>query len=260
MIGALSTAATGLEAQQQNIERIANDIANVNTDGYKRSTVDFSDLYYKTIREPGAQLGATAQSPTGIQIGTGVKVGSVHKIFEPGPPKMTYAPLDIMIQGKGFFVVQSPNGEIAFSKNGAFRKDSQGRLHLADNSTLSPQITIPTNATDIRISPQGEVIAVLPGEGEAQLGQIQLATFANEAGLKSLGSGLFKASSGSGAPIQTVPGENGTGELLQGALEASNVNVATSMIDMITAQRGYEMQTKVMAAADDVLKATVNIR
>ena len=260
MIRALTTAATGLEAQSANIERISNDLANVNTDGYKRSRNEFQDLMYETVKEAGGSLGAGSQSPGGIQTGMGVKVGAGHKIFEQGPARMTYHPYDLMIEGNGFFPVQTANGEIAYSRNGAFHLDAQARLMLASGAQMIPQVTIPTNAQSVTVSTSGEIKAVLPGQGEAVLGQIQLVTFANDQGLTALGDGLYRPSLASGQPVQGIPGENGIGRIQQGALEGSNVNVANSMVEMITTQRAYEMNTKVMGTADQMLGVTANIK
>jgi flagellar basal-body rod protein FlgG len=260
MIRALSTAATGLEAQQANIERISNDLANVNTDGYKRSRQEFQDLMYETIKAPGGQLGAGSQSPVGIQTGMGVRVGASHKLFEPGPARMTYHPFDIMIEGHGFLPVQTPSGEIAYTRAGALHPDNQGRLMYSNGSMLIPQITVPMNAIDIKISPNGEVKCNMPNAGEAVLGQLQVIAFQNEQGLSAQGDGLYKITQASGPPVQSIPGENGTGPILQGALEGSNVNVANSMVDMIATQRAYEMGTKVMGVADQMWSATVNVK
>jgi flagellar basal-body rod protein FlgG len=260
VIGALTTAATGLEAQQANIERISNDLSNVNTDGYKRSRNEFQDLMYETIKEPGAQLGNGSQSPVGIQRGLGVKVGAAHKIFEQGPAKATYHPYDIMIEGNGFLPVQMPNGEIAYTRNGAFHIDAQGRLQTSGGALLVPQITIPSNTLNFTISGSGEVKAALPNQGEAVLGQLQLVNFINLEGLSAQGDSLYKPTQASGPPVQGLPGENGLGLIQQGALEGSNVNVANSMVDMITTQRAYEMGTKVMGAADQMWGATANIK
>ncbi len=260
MIRALSTAATGLEAQAANLEQISNDMANVNTDGYKRSRNEFHDLMYQTTQEAGAQTGTNSQTPVGIQTGMGVKVGAGHKIFEQGPAKMTNNPYDLMIEGPGFFPVQKANGEIAYTRAGAFHVDSQGRIQLSNGAQLLPQITVPPNATDVVISPNGEVKARLPNAGEAILGQIQLIRFQNEQGLTAVGDGLYKASLASGAPLQGIPGEDGIGALMQGALEGSNVNVANSMVEMIQTQRAYEMNTKVMSVADQMLASTANIK
>jgi flagellar basal-body rod protein FlgG len=260
MIQSLHTAATALEAQSANIERISNDLANVNTEGYKRGKTEFSELMYKTDKEPGAQIGASSQSPVGIQTGLGVKVGASHKIFEQGPAKTTGNPLDIMIEGKGFIPVQRANGEIAYTRVGAFHRDSQGRMVLSNGCQIVPNITLPANAVSIAITPQGEVRATYPQGEEGTIGQIQLADFVNEQGLAATGEGLFRPTLASGAPIQAVPGEDGFGTIAQGALEGSNVNVANSMVEMIQTQRAYEMGTKIMGVADQMLSATVNIK
>lgn len=260
MIRALTTAATGLEAQQANIERISNDLANVNTDGYKRSRTEFQDLMYETIKEPGGSLGAGSQSPVGIQTGMGVKVGASHKIFEQGPTRMTYHPWDLMIEGPGFFPVQLPNGEMAYSRNGAFHLDAQGRLQLQNGAQLIPQIVVPNNASNVVINRSGEVKAVLSDQSEIVIGQIQLMKFQNEQGLNAIGESLYKSTLASGAAQQGIPGENGLGGIQQGAVEGSNVNVANSMVEMISTQRAYEMGTKVMGVADQMWSTTANIK
>jgi flagellar basal-body rod protein FlgG len=260
MIRALSTAATGLEAQAANIERISHDLANANTDGYKRARNEFQDLMYETVREPGSETGAGSRTPVGVQTGMGVKVGAQYKIFEQGPAKMTYQPFDLLIEGKGFFPVQKANGEVLYTRTGSFKKDAQGRLVLASGISLIPQIQVPPNAGNVVVAPSGEVIAQLPNGEEQPLGQIQLINFQNEEGLSAAGGGLYRATAASGQPIQTIPGENGTGLIQSGALEGSNVNVANSMVDMITTQRAYEMNTKVMSVADQMLNATTNIK
>lgn len=257
---ALSTAATGLQAQQANIERISSDLSNVNTDGYKRSHTEFQDLMYETIKKAGDQLGANSQAPVGIQKGMGVKVGSTYKIFEQGPTRMTYRPYDLLIEGNGFFTIQTASGDTAYSRVGSFKRDAQGRLTLGNGSLLVPQITIPSNASDVKISGDGEVVAQMPNNEEIVLGQIQLTTFQNPQGLSAVGAGVFAQTPASGAPIQGVPGENGMGLIQQGALEGSNVNVATSMVDMISTQRAYEMGTKVMGVVDQMMQATSSIK
>lgn len=260
MIQTLHTAATALEAQSANIERISNDLANVNTDGYKRGRTEFNELMYRTDKEPGAQVGTSSQSPVGIQTGLGVKVGASHKIFEQGPAKQTGNPLDMLIEGRGFIPVQKANGEVAYTRAAAFHRDAQGRMMLANGSQLVPNVVLPANAISIGISPNGEIKAQLPNADEAVLGQIQLATFVNEQGLAAQGDGLYRPTQASGAPIQGIPGEDGLGSIAQGMLEASNVNVATSMVEMIQTQRAYEMGTKLMGIADQMLNATVNIK
>lgn len=259
MLRALNTSSTGLEAQQANIDRIANDLANVNTDAYKRDTTEFHDLMYETVKEPGARQGATVTTPVGIQKGMGVRVGSTHKIFEQGSTKVTNAPYDIMIEGKGFLPVKLPNtGEIVYTRAGNFKLDSQGRVSLANGALLEPQLQIPPEATSVIITPDG-IVKSYTNEGESVLGNIQIVNFVNPQGLMAIGNNFYKPSVGSGQPKQAVPGEEGMGTILQGALETSNVNVAGSMIEMIGAQRAYEMNTRVMGVADKMLEATTNI-
>jgi flagellar basal-body rod protein FlgG len=260
MIKALTTAATGLEAQQANLDRISNDLANVNTDGFKRGTTEFHDLMYETTKDPGAKIGAASESPVGVQKGLGVKVGASYKIFEQGPMKVTNNPYDLAIDGnKGFFSCTMPNtGEIVYTRTGNFKLDSQGRIGLSNGALLDPPITVPSSANTVQITPNGEV-KVVTAEGEQVIGQIQLTTFVNNQGLKALGGNFYQRSPASGAPQQVVPGELGVGSVTQGALEASNVNVANSMIEMIGAQRAYEMNTRVMGVADKMLEATSNI-
>jgi flagellar basal-body rod protein FlgG len=261
MIRALTTAATGLEAQQAKMADISNDLANVNTDGYKMGRTEFQDLMYETIKEPGGSLGAGSQSPVGVQAGMGVKVGAMHKIFEQGPARITNHPYDLMIEGKGFIPVQMPNSnELSYTRNGAFHIDSQGKLQLSNGAKLVPEITIPANALGFTITAQGEVRAQLPGNSEATIGVIQLFNFQNEQGLSAQGESLYKATPASGPGLPSLPGENGMGTLQQGALEGSNVNVANSMVDMIATQRAYEMDTKVMGVADQMWGATANIK
>jgi len=259
MLRALNTSSTGLEAQQANIDRIANDLANVNTDGYKRDTTEFHDLMYETVKEPGARQGATVVSPVGIQKGMGVKVGATHKIFDQGSTKVTNAPYDLMIEGHGFLPVKLPNtGEVVYTRAGNFKLDSQGRISLSNGALLEPQITIPPEANSVIISPDG-VVKAQTNEGDSVIGNIQLVNFVNPQGLMAIGNNFYKPSIASGQPKQAVPGEAGVGTILQGALEASNVNVANSMIEMIGAQRAYEMNTRVMGVADKMLEATTNI-
>jgi flagellar basal-body rod protein FlgG len=254
MIKALQTAATGLEAQQNNITRISNDLANANTDGYKRTRTEFQELMYHTVKEPGGALGAGTQSPVGIQVGTGVKVGAAHKIHEPGGARMTYNPYDLMIDGNGFFPVQLPNGQVGYSRGGAFHRDSQGRLQLTNGAQLIPQVIIPSNALNVTINNGGEIKISLPNNGEVVAGQIQLVTFPNVEGLSTDGEGIYKPTLASGAPIQAIPGEDGMGLIQQGAIEGSNVNIANSMVEMISTQRQYEMNAKMLTTAGQMWK------
>lgn len=260
MIRALSTAATGLEAQSANIDRVSNDLANVNTDGYKRQRSEFKELMYETTREPGSVVGTGASTPVGIQTGMGVKVGASYKMHEPGPARMTYHPFDFMIEGKGFFPVQMPNGEVGYARAGAFHPDAQGRLTLSSGAALIPQVQIPSTSTNIVVTPSGEIKAHFQNGTESTIGQMQLVVFQNEQGLTGSGEGVYKPTAASGPPVQGIPGENGIGTIQQGAIEGSNVNVANSMVEMIQTQRAFDMNTKVMKSVDEMLKATVDLK
>jgi flagellar basal-body rod protein FlgG len=261
MIKALNTSATGMQAQQTNMDVISNNIANVSTTGYKKGRAEFEDLLYQTIKEPGSQTGANSISPTGVQVGLGVRTAAVTKDFEVGPASMTKNPLDLQIEGNGFFPVQTSSGQIAYTRDGSFKKDPSGRIMDKNGNVLQPEITIPPGTSGIDIGPGG-VVTVSVGEStEPQvIGQIQLVSFVNPAGLKSLGKNLYMPSNASGVPIQGTPGETGLGELAQGQLEASNVNIVEEMVNMITAQRAYETNSKTMQAVDQMLQTTNNLR
>jgi flagellar basal-body rod protein FlgG len=260
MINALSTAATGLEAQQAKISAIANDLANVNTDGYKSSNTEFDELISNTLRQPGEQLGNSTVSSTGIQIGNGVKIGAIVKNFAQGPIKMTYQPFDLAIQGSGFFQLTAPNGENLYTRKGTFKLDPTGQMSLSNGAKLTPAIIIPPQSNSVTITPNGIVNASFADGTSQEIGMIQTTTFQNPQGLLAKSEGMYKPTAGSGAPIEAPPGENGSGTLLQGAIEGSNVNIANTMVDMIAAQRSYEMGTKVMSTIDQMLGATVNIK
>lgn len=260
MISALKAAASGMEAQQAQIESISNNLANVNTTGYKKSRAEFQDLLYETLQEPGANTSATTQSPVGIQRGMGVKVSGTQRNFEMGNPQSTGRDLDMMIKGDGFFVVQTPNGELAYRRDGTFYKSSNGRIETIDGYALQPEITIPANAVKVEISDDGSVNAVLSDESRAALGQIQVANFVNNGGLKAIGRNLYAATEGSGPANLSNPGENATGSILQRFTESSNVEIVREMTDMISAQRAFEMNSKVIQAVDQMLQHTVNVR
>ncbi|MGC8554875.1 MAG: flagellar basal-body rod protein FlgG [Candidatus Acidulodesulfobacterium sp.] len=252
---ALWTAATGMEGQQIEIDNIANNLANTNTTGFKESRVNFEDLFYQTIKSPGAYSSEYTQSPTGIQIGLGSKVSSIEKEFTQGDLQQTSNPLDIAISGQGFFQVQMPDGETAYTRDGTFDTNSQGQLVDANGYPLIPTITIPPNATSVTISENGTVTAVISGQtNPAQIGTISLANFINPAGLNSIGSNLFLQTSASGVPQVGTPNENGLGTLQQGFLEMSNVNLVGQMVDMITAQNAYTIDSKAMTTANQMLQ------
>jgi flagellar basal-body rod protein FlgG len=261
MMKSLNTAATGMKAQQTNMDVIANNMANVSTMGFKKARAEFEDLLYDNLKEPGTATGANAISPTGVQVGLGTKAAAVQKEFTPGSTKVTNGAFDIEIQGAGFFPVLTPSGQIAYTRDGSFKKGPDGRLQDRNGNVMQPEITIPIEAAGVEINPNGTV-EVITGVNTApqNIGQIQLVSFVNPAGLKSLGGNLFVPSNSSGLPQQSTPGQNGTGQLAQGQLETSNVNIVDEMVNMITAQRAYETNSKVVQAADQMLQAVNALR
>ncbi len=261
MLKSLNTAATGMAAQQTNMDVIANNIANVSTNGFKRSRAEFEDLMYQTLKEPGAVTGQNAISPNGVQVGLGVRTASVQKDFAGGNAQVTKNPLDIQIEGSGFFQVLTPDGQLAYTRDGAFKKDPNGRLIDKNGNLLQPEITVPQDVAGIEIAASGEV-RVIQGLSDAPqtIGQIDVANFINPAGLKALGKNLFAQTSSSGQPVTSRPGLNGTGYLAQGQLEASNVNIVDEMVNMITSQRAYETNSKVIQASDQMLQSINSLR
>ncbi len=257
MIRALWTAATGMEAQQVNMDVIANNLANVNTTGFKKSRIDFQDILYQTVKAPGTTDAGGVETPTGIQVGLGAKVAAVQKVFTVGDFQQTGNEFDVAIEGSGFFQVSLPNGEEAYTRSGAFKKDSTGRLVTSEGYPLFPEIVIPENATSISISNHGVVEAFLDGQNAAnQIGQVQLVRFGNEAGLMNLGRNLLAETLASGAPVAGNPGEEGFGTLAQGFLEGSNVSIMEEMVNMIAGQRAYEVNSKAIKTADEMLQMT----
>ena len=261
MLRSLWTAASGMIAQQFNIDTIANNLANVNTVGFKRSRVDFQDLLYQTIRYAGSPVTAGAQIPTGIQVGHGVRPVSTERIFTTGTFKQTDNPLDLLIEGEGFFQILLPDGTTAYTRDGAFKVDGQGRLVTSDGFTLQREITIPPDAVSINVGTDGTVTVVVSGSNQPQtLGQIQLARFINPAGLRSLGRNLFAATAASGEAMVGTPGLDGLGNIAQGYLEMSNVQVVEELVNMILAQRAYESNSRAIQAADEMLQTANNLR
>lgn len=261
MIKALNTAATGLEAQQSNMEVISNNLANVGTNGFKKSRAEFEDLMYQTQKEPGQASGLNSVSPTGVQIGLGVKTAAVQKDFNFGSTITTKQPFDLQIEGSGFFQVQTPDGQIAYTRDGAFKRDPGGRLIDKNGNVLQPEVTIPADSAGVDISASGEVKIIRNLNDPPQVvGQIDIVNFVNPAGLKSLGKNIYGQTSASGQAITTRPGLQGTGYLAQGQLEGSNVNLAEEMVNMITAQRYYETNSKAVQAADQMLQTINNMR
>ncbi len=261
MIKSLTTAATGMQAQQTNMDVIANNLANVSTTGFKKSRAEFEDLMYQTMKEPGAVSGLNSISPTGVQTGLGVRTAAIQKDFEFGAAKITKNPLDIQIEGPGFFPVQTGDGQIGYTRDGQFKKDPTGKLVDKNGNALQPEIVIPQNAVGVDIAANGQVTVMTAGSIAPQaIGQIQVVNFVNPAGLRSMGKNIFMPSGASGLPVQGVPGQNGMGELAQGQVESSNVNIVEEMVNMITAQRSYETNSKVIQASDQMLQSVNGLR
>jgi len=261
MIRALYSAGSGMTAQQLSIDNIANNLANSNTTGFKARQTQFEDLLYQSFLQPGAAAGSQTIVPSGLQIGLGVRPAANSIIFTQGSFTETDNPLDVVIQGKGFFQIQTPSGQVAYSRAGNFQLDKNGNIVNAAGDPIQPQITIPAAAQSITIAPDGTVSYTQPGQNASQTaGQIQLANFANPGGLNSIGSGLFMPTDASGDPIVGNPGgQEGLGTLQQGYQEASNVSVVEEFINMITSQRAYEANTKVVKAADEMYQQVNNI-
>jgi flagellar basal-body rod protein FlgG len=251
----LSIGATGMLAQQTNVEVISNNIANMNTTAYARRRAEFNDLLYQNIRRPGAQSSDTGTIvPAGIQLGLGVKTDAVYRITEQGSLSGTDNPLDIAIQGKGYFQVEMPSGETAYTRDGSFQLSSDGTIVTNDGYKVLPGIVVPQDAVDITVNASGEVLVTLDGQtAQSNLGQLQLSTFANEAGLSAIGNNLLLETEASGGPVTAAPSQPGYGSLLQGYLETSNVNVVSEITELISAQRAYEMNSKVIQTADEMM-------
>jgi len=261
MFRSLNIAATGMAAQETQLEGIAHNIANANTVGFKRQRTDFQDLLYQTIRAPGAPTGPTTMAPTGLQLGTGVRVVGTSRIFSQGTLVNTNNPLDVAIEGNGFFVVQQSDGTPAYTRSGELRTDGEGRIVTSEGLPLDPPVTIPPGATVVSISANGTVSAVMPGEkAPVELGQISVASFVNPAGLRALGHNLYAPTAASGEPQLGEAGQEGRGTLLQGSLERANVDIVEEMIGLISAQRAYEVNSKVITTADDMLRAATQMR
>jgi flagellar basal-body rod protein FlgG len=259
---ALRIAATGMAAQQLNVEVISNNIANMNTIGFKKQSAVFEDMLYQNVEQPGAQSSDTGTVvPTGIQLGSGVKAGATYRITTQGNLTQTGNQFDLAVNGKGFFQVLLPTGETAYTRAGNFSVNDTGQLVTADGYPVLPQITIPQNATGVTISQTGQVQVSIPGQTAPQLiGNLQLATFFNEAGLEATGNNLYMESGASGAPVVGQPGQPGFGTVMQGYTEASNVDPVSEITNLIVAQRAYEMNSKVVSAADSMLATTVQAK
>ncbi len=261
MIRALFTAATGMQAQQMNVDVIAHNLANVNTTGFKRSRADFQDLLYQTLRQAGASSSNQTEIPTGIQLGLGARTAAVQRLFLQGNFQQTQNQLDMAIDGEGFFQILQPNGDVAYTRAGSFKLDSQGRVVNSDGFPLEPEIVIPNDATAITIGSDGIVSVLQPGNTTPQqVGQVRLVNFPNPAGLNGLGRNLFQTTTASGQPIEGVPGTDGLGGLSQGFLEISNVSVVEEMVNLISGQRAYEINSRAIQAADEMLQTSTSLR
>ncbi len=257
MIRSLFTAATGMQAQQMNVDVISNNIANVNTVGFKRSRADFQDLMYQTLRAPGVPSAEGIQVPSGIQIGLGVKPVAVQKLFTQGDFSVTNNDLDLVIEGDGFFQLAKPDGTLVYTRAGAFKLDKDGRVVNSDGLPMEPAIQIPANATKITVGTDGQVAVLQPGTtAPSNVGQIQVARFVNNSGLQALGKNLFLPTDASGDAAMDNPGVDGRGTTNQGFLEMSNVNVVEELANLITAQRAFDLNSKAVQASDEMLQTT----
>ena len=256
----LWTSTTGMSAQNLNMDVIANNLANVSTTGFKKSRADFQDLLYQIMKVPGSPTSADTRSPTGIQVGLGVKPAAVTKVFTEGDIVQTENPLDVAIEGSGFFQVELPDGNTAYTRAGNLKLDGDGRLTTSDGFPLQPEIVIPEDAREVTISQTGLVSALVGDDTTStELGNIDLADFVNEAGLIAIGRNLFRETDASGAAALGTPGSDGYGTLLQGYVENSNVNLVEEMAHMITTQRAFEINSNVVSTSDEMLQTTTNM-
>jgi flagellar basal-body rod protein FlgG len=255
MFSSLWIAKTGLDAQQTRMAVTSNNLANVNTTGFKRSRAAFEDLMYQNDRQPGAQSSQATQVPAGTMVGTGVRVVGTEKLFSQGELVQTNNPLDIAVQGRGFMQVTMPDGTVAYTRDGSFHLNSDGQIVTNSGYPIEPALTVPANAQSVTIGTDGTVSVQLPGQAApAQIGSVQTADFINPAGLEPRGENLFVETASSGAPQTGTPGLNGLGTITQGSLESSNVNVVEELVNMIETQRAYEMNSKAISASDQMLQ------
>jgi flagellar basal-body rod protein FlgG len=259
VIRALYTAASGMNAQQANIDNVAHNLANVNTTGFKKGRMEFEDLVYQQIKAPGTPTSQEGEAPIGLEAGLGSRVVAMARNFASGNLRATNQPFDIAIEGAGFLQVSLPGGETGYTRAGTLHKNSQGQIVTNEGYALEPAITVPENAISVSISKDGIVSAATPGQPPEQIGTIELATFQNPAGLEARGGNVFVVSNASGEPITGVPGSDGLGTIAQGFLEDSNVSVVEEMVNMILGQRAYEASSRVIRAADEMLQQVNNL-
>jgi flagellar basal-body rod protein FlgG len=259
MMKAFSTAATGMDAQQMMVDVIANNLANVNTNAFKRSQINFQDLLYLKLSQAGAEIASGVNTPTGLEIGSGVRPASTNKVFAEGDLDNTARPLDVAITGDGFFQINMPNGDKRYTRDGAFQTNANGQLVTVNGYAVEPAITIPSNAVQIDIGKDG-TISITDDKGtQSSIGSLQLARFQNPAGLTNEGDNLYAETVASGTPTVGTPGQNGTGYLQGGMLEKSNVRMVTELVNLITAQRAYEINARAIKAGDDMLQVATNV-
>jgi flagellar basal-body rod protein FlgG len=258
----LSVAATGMLAQQLNVEVISNNIANMNTTAFKRQRPEFQDLLYQNVRQIGSQSSDTGTVlPNGVQLGSGVKTASVYRITEQGDLVHSGNDLDVAIQGRGWFSVQMPNGDTAYTRAGSFSRSAQGQIVTVEGYVVGPGLNIPPDATSVSVNESGQVFVKIAGQVQPQnVGQFELNMFPNEAGLEGIGDNLFLETPASGAPVPGIAGIAGFGSLLQGFLETSNVNAVAEITSLITAQRAYELNSKVITTSDEMMAAVNQMR
>jgi len=260
MMRSLLTAASGMKAQQMQVDTIANNIANVNTSGFKRNRLSFKSLLYQTYKEPGAPTASGTQDVSGLQVGSGTQVSSSQKIHTQGNVELTGNTFDLAIEGEGFFRVRTPGGEFLYTRSGDFRRDSEGNLVTVDGYFLDPQVTVGSDVIQISIGRDGLITTFAAGDDTGtQAGQISIFRFSNPSGLKAQGGNYYSESGSSGAPQQQQPGTNGTGEIVQGALERSNVETVDELVGLIVAQRNYEVNSRAIRVSDDMLQQVTQL-
>ncbi len=261
MMRALWTAGSGMMAQQFNVDTISNNLSNVNTVGFKKMRAEFQDLLYQTLRQPGTYSHQGIEIPTGLQVGHGVRAAATTKIFTQGDFTQTDNPLDLTIEGDGFFQILMPDGTINYTRNGAFKIDGEGNIVTSEGYYLQPQITVPEGVTDLSVGADGTISVMLPGETLPQdIGQLELVRFINPAGLISDGKGLYRQSAASGEPVISTPGTEGIGQIASRYLEMSNVKVVEEMVNMIVAQRAYDINSKAVQASDEMLQVANGLK
>ncbi len=259
MMKAFSTAATGMDAQQMMVDVIANNLANVNTNGFKKSQINFQDLLYLKLSQAGAEIASGVNTPTGLEIGSGVRAASTNKVFATGDLDNTGRPLDVAITGDGFFQVTMPNGETRYTRDGSFQTNANGQLVTVNGYSIEPAITIPANAVQIDVGKDGTVSITDDAGTQSSIGTLQLVRFQNPAGLTNEGDNLYAETVASGTPTTGTPGESGLGYLQGGMLEKSNVRMVTELVNLITAQRAYEINARAIKAGDDMLQVATNV-